>query len=428
MKFKLTTNRLLLAVLALLGLFPVRNHFGKLNQLKFSYRNIFFPISVLWLLQPTILVSDIIINKSLLQTLQVKELSKKITYYATVTSIYISNNIIRLAAIFYCQDTVKLVQILNEDFGLPKSIRGVFKSRRGLKIGVKLLCFVLTGAAATGFFLITRSMEIYSDFEIPDERLQGLKTVPNIPVVGRLFIFMADLLILTALAFAFIFILVFGCILVQVQHHVCLILLQEFEKLDTTVVTQSDTVLAPVDFVYKRFDNDILHCPDIPRLLESMKNLFELYGVIGGWYAIGVIFFALTEIINNTSGFAFDDFKLSTSITLFIEGVALILFLATFGEFLQVEIEKSIEVIADAMGTTKCKNDNQSQKLLIWSEWFLQWKWCPNARHLFEVNHTLIPAVIGTVLTYFIFMFQLRISEIEGMKTYNSTTIQACLT
>ncbi|CAG7829175.1 unnamed protein product [Allacma fusca] len=287
-----------------------------------------------------------------------------------------------------------------------------------------MLTFLVTGVAAAGFFLITRSKQMSYDFEIPEEHLEGLKTVPKILALGRLYIFMGDLLIITAFTFAFVFILIFGCILVLVQYHVCLVLLKEFQKLDIVEVSYVDTVLAPVEYIDKRIQNEMPECPDFPRLFQNMKYLFEIYGVIGGWYVIGISFFAVTEIINNWSSFINKGFELDEYFQTIIEGVVLILILATFGEFLQVEIEKSIEKIADAMGTIKCKNENHFQKLLLWSDWFLQWKWRPNARHLFEVNHTMIPAAIGTVLTYFIFMFQLRTSEIEGKKIPSNTTLQ----
>ncbi|CAG7725823.1 unnamed protein product [Allacma fusca] len=62
-----------------------------------------------------------------------------------------------------------------------------------------------------------------------------------------------------------------------------------------------------------------------------MKNLFELYEVIGGWHTFGVVFLALTEVIVNTGGFAMEDFKFIRSITSFIKVVVLILFYQRLG-------------------------------------------------------------------------------------------------
>ncbi|CAG7719916.1 unnamed protein product [Allacma fusca] len=81
---------------------------------------------------------------------------------------------------------------------------------------------------------------------------------------------------------------------------------------------------------------------------------------------------------------------------------------------METQFEEHKEAISNALGKLSIINEGSWVQLRIWGEWYLQWNWKFTANHFFNVNNSTVPAVIGTILTYFIFMLQLGMSEITA--------------
>ncbi|CAG7824304.1 unnamed protein product, partial [Allacma fusca] len=81
-------------------------------------------------------------------------------------------------------------------------------------------------------------------------------------------------------------------------------------------------------------------------------------------------------------------------------------------------IEENRDELRNAVGHFGYKGESKLEKV---SNWVIDWNWKLTAKNLFVLNHGVVPANFGTIMTYFIFIFQLRMSEMDNQPSRSSS-------
>ncbi|CAG7645621.1 unnamed protein product [Allacma fusca] len=103
--------------------------------------------------------------------------------------------------------------------------------------------------------------------------------------------------------------------------------------------------------------------------------------------------------------------------------VGLPLLLAYVGNYMRNEFDGSREMLANAFGLfiqehdPGCFNTNQLERI---TKWLLDWDWKFTARNVFDVNYKIFGVVLGTLMTYFIVIFQLLTGDKANKSTISS--------
>ncbi|CAG7820877.1 unnamed protein product [Allacma fusca] len=116
------------------------------------------------------------------------------------------------------------------------------------------------------------------------------------------------------------------------------------------------------------------------------------------------------------------DFGLTTSIS-----CCLLIFVPiNFGHFLQSEMLSERERTHQKM-ISRIGQVSFCSQLLQQTKWFLSWRFQLSAKGIHVIDHSFIPCVAGTAITYIIFLFQLAAEEMDDLHksvfTNNSTVL-----
>ncbi|CAG7728003.1 unnamed protein product [Allacma fusca] len=69
------------------------------------------------------------------------------------------------------------------------------------------------------------------------------------------------------------------------------------------------------------------------------------------------------------------------------------------------------EILQNAIGKYRKLTTHRDNDIKTVAKWIYSWKWKFTASNAFRVNHGVLPGIAGTVLTYFVILFQLELSE-----------------
>ncbi|CAG7815998.1 unnamed protein product [Allacma fusca] len=333
--FELSSRGLLIPS-AILGFFPVVNPFRKIPEMKCSFFSIFTLISLITFAYPLALVTEIYITSV---DVSQAELSEKIIYYSTATSVYFAVIVIRISGILNCQKTLELVQILYGIKGKLEIFRFhlQFKKKRN-----PVIKFIVVSVIGTAAFMGTVLYNISSVFDIPAQILFNYKSLPKIVIVAQCVLVGITLVANLTLVYGFVFVFYFGCVLNQVQDSVATmleVLLEQSYITSGRLITDKNFsvpifVGAPPGSDY---GTNTSMRRAFPELFKEMKTAFRLYSIIAGWYILGILFFAIMEIIKSFCKLAFADAAASLSLGNIMTGVFIVLMFATFGQFMEFE-------------------------------------------------------------------------------------------
>ncbi|CAG7720292.1 unnamed protein product, partial [Allacma fusca] len=346
--------RTFLIISAFLGLFPVQNPFRKLHEIKFSFLSIFLVISLATFIYSGAVITEISTHQASLVGTNIT-LSQKIINYSAITSTYIALFIVRLASFLYCQQTLDMIQML---YAIKVKVKAARINKFIPKENIPALRWFL-GASIIGASTVT-GLNLYTSisiFQTPVEFLFGLKSLPKQAFLARILFAAVDLLTNQSLTFAFIFVMFAGTALVQAQNGVASILEAGFQPYSHTSASYNEEagkspfpIIVETSGGHKEQMELALEEWGFQELFLYLKRTFEIYSAVGGWYMLALLFYAVMDIVKAFSSLTFPDVSLSRNLISILEGFALVLVFAMFGEFIESEIEGSKERILNAVG------------------------------------------------------------------------------
>ncbi|CAG7837902.1 unnamed protein product [Allacma fusca] len=213
--------------------------------------------------------------------------------------------------------------------------------------------------------------------------------------------------------FPLIFVVIFGLELLECHESICMRLV---EKLRFTPDNKTDggTELAIEEKWAKRNGNHFGR-NSFEEAFTLLKSSFRIYGNVGGAFSLivvtwnSIILIHFFYLISTTKG---DVMLLLDSSLYGVNSCFSLFLLAHFGNVLADEINTNREILWDAIGTQRKLPKNQNQDRMesrALAKWVYNWEWGLTAANAFRVNHGILPAVAGTVLTYFVVSFQLKV-------------------
>ncbi|CAG7671415.1 unnamed protein product [Allacma fusca] len=140
---------------------------------------------------------------------------------------------------------------------------------------------------------------------------------------------------------------------------------------------------------------------------KQLKICCELFSDSHGFYAI----VNTGSVILSLGQFAFI-FANNTDIMYFSRSIACVIWIyvtIAIGDKIERQCQQASKDIQDVLMPTSGVHINENLREV--ANWVSQWSCKLTARNIFTINMRLIPGVIGTVLTYVIFLFQLTMSE-----------------
>ncbi|CAG7730052.1 unnamed protein product [Allacma fusca] len=146
---------------------------------------------------------------------------------------------------------------------------------------------------------------------------------------------------------------------------------------------------------------------DIVTNLEILIDCYDIYLEIAGTYALISVPSAVIAL-----GQFLHQFVTGGEFQLMSHCIACVLWLyniANVGEYMQAELQGGKDDIRNALFMDQrvplCENCREL------ANWILGWKWRFTAWNIFVVQRSLILGCLETVMTYVIFLFQLKSSE-----------------
>ncbi|CAG7727573.1 unnamed protein product, partial [Allacma fusca] len=152
---------------------------------------------------------------------------------------------------------------------------------------------------------------------------------------------------------------------------------------------------------------------DLIKEFIELKNVMEAYKHIAGSYCLPVTIHSVFTFIRTLSHFLAPnytqeisyDVKLTTTCCFFY-----IVLIASLGNYIQATVYQNRLQLGNTMAIGPSPH-LENPKVLELKQWLLSYDFKLSACDFFEINHRLILEVAALVLTYFVFLFQLQISE-----------------
>ncbi|CAG7819860.1 unnamed protein product, partial [Allacma fusca] len=155
----------------------------------------------------------------------------------------------------------------------------------------------------------------------------------------------------------------------------------------------------------------------LAEIIEDFNLLIkclDLYIKISAPYVLAIVFQvslytirSLSLISNVSTAKSFNETNRHVASTV---NFTLLVFITCFGSHFNQKLVESCQNLRKNSILLDCTKP-VNQRIQRVSDWMVTWNWELTAFKLFQINRRLILAVGGSVLTYFIFIFQMKSSE-----------------
>ncbi|CAG7732932.1 unnamed protein product [Allacma fusca] len=204
------------------------------------------------------------------------------------------------------------------------------------------------------------------------------------------------------------FIALFGICLVEIHTNVY-----------TRLVTLWELTEKPLSLNMIESHMNIVMPERVVPAIKNLKIVCKLYNDVGGVYVLCTVvrnILTYMEIghnwVSKSERPIFWQIEISvTLISMFI--------LTYFGHYLRKKVKGNRENLVNAYGyfIQSQETGTASAHLERITKWLLEWKWRFTARNLFDVDYNIFGVVCGSVLTYFIVMYQMMMGPKERISS-----------
>ncbi|CAG7826697.1 unnamed protein product [Allacma fusca] len=309
------------------------------------------------------------------------KLSDHITYILVCSSYAISNLFIRLGNVLHTQDLQEFVTSVTF---LSKSVR--IKSVQG--IGFILIAFSFLP------LLLFVTFDIFlSDIKSFDVSNLQLNIFPSQLAIH--FHFIEIISTYGAVIYAYLFIVIFGVLIVHIFEQY----VSNLDKIYLRPVTGPSAICMRS---FEKFKEEIF----------VLKQVMDTYAEIAGIYLLGVLsqaalnWFRFLDYITNDKKVSF----LADSMIVNVFSVTAIGYIACFGNYVNKRSHRLKGKLLAADVNIGTSSHPRISKLLTW---IISWDWKLSVLDMCDLNHATIPTVISAILPCMILIFQLRMSENE---------------
>ncbi|CAG7838655.1 unnamed protein product [Allacma fusca] len=308
-----------------------------------------------------------------------------ITFYLLFLSFLFGDFLLRWSTIYYSKEILNIWQSLLKVEGLRN-----FKYSGRMKLYFVLTALVFGQMAENIFTVIQSDYNIDESLIVP-ERLKYLRWL------HKSFCIASDTLTSIFLIYAILFVSLIGIASIS-WYEVCLKkLVKIVERTGTLKQDFKATIILAGTLELKIFAEEF----------TRVKQCLEDYCKIAGNYALILV---LNCTISLTIFFSdkMAGRQSNPSSSYYLGCIGLILLIASLGNFMTNTVQEMQEKLSNTAAVLLLSLDTNLGHIL---QWVLRWRWKMSAFDLFDINYGVILQIIGVMLTYLVFFFQLKILE-----------------
>ncbi|CAG7730257.1 unnamed protein product [Allacma fusca] len=337
-------------------------------------------------------------------------LSDHINFYLIYLAVVGSDAVIRFASVIYARNIAKMVIILLTLLGkFRSSIVPVIQKRKK-----SCWAFLLTAIALNVLSLFNGLQSIFVlNFFRPEPFLdQYMYTlIPSNECFIRVLFFCLDMTTTMSNSYIPLFVIAFGLVLLEV-HDRCI---ENFQRIimKNEVLSKSCSVSIngePLEPSVKR-EKEFLE--EFKKDFGALTEAFRVYLEVSGIYLLALMFQTTSYGIRTVSLLWWKNPSTAFNETDgYFGGIVQIasgIIMANFGSYFRNTIDLLQQDFHNFLVCSEIIAEERNIRKT--ARWLLSWKWKLTALDYFEIDRSLILSISGTVLTYFIFIFQLKSSE-----------------
>ncbi|CAG7721087.1 unnamed protein product [Allacma fusca] len=263
-------------------------------------------------------------------------------------------------------------------------------------------------SVANGFDIVIRLDILTGDFV---DRYNYTFFPKNEPFLTLVFIFL-DLLPPFSFAYSIMYVCIFGIILLQLHDRFLNIFKQNFTESLSLKVTVTPVEKKLYDNRTSKGNAAILELPTFNSDFTILMNSYENYAKTAGMFSLGIVFQTTLISIRTVGKLAWNDvpkaFNETDGNLNGLVNIAAMMLLVNFGSYIQNTVNERCNQLQAFCANSRLRSDDQIGRTV---DWLIQSRWKLTAHNFFTVNRSTVLAIAETVLTYFIFIFQLKASE-----------------
>ena len=297
-------SRVLVPLLATLGVLPVSNPGRNLPNLTFRWCSIPVLLSIMQLIAPFVIYFDLTYNNSAEFIAESTAASKKILGYTLVTASGLVSGLVRLPSLCYCEETIFLlrgaIKVKNELRRAGICREKFNRTQRALL----LFCGICIASFVCRYLFITIK-SIYANEKI----LHVFTTIPDSQIIRQCVLHLTNLIVFTAPAYALSFVILVGIHLLKLNEDFLHLLslymegaaenkepkvTEEFRRMATT---EASSINAASHTLFRRppYGQKL---KNVQEIFKGMKELFEMYQRLAGWYVLALVFLACAQLVH----------------------------------------------------------------------------------------------------------------------------------